>query len=63
MQRRPTKFDPKKPQILIVEAWETLRDAMERQRLRTGYGGGFTIYFNWGAVPSKSTVAPTSAFG
>jgi hypothetical protein len=62
MQRRPTKFDPKRPQILIVEAGETLRDAMESQRMRTGYGGGFLIYFNRGPKPSKSTRGPNPAF-
>jgi hypothetical protein len=62
MQRRPTKLDPKKPQILIVEAGETLRDAIERQRMRTGYGGGFFIYFNREPKPSKSTRGPTPAF-
>jgi hypothetical protein len=62
MQRRPTKFDPKKPQILIVEVDETLRDAMERQRMRTGYGGGFFIYFNREPKPSKPTRGPTPAF-
>jgi hypothetical protein len=62
MQHRPTKFDPKKPEILIVEAGETLRDAMERQRMRTGYGGGFFIYFNREPKPSKSTRGATPAF-
>ena len=62
MQRRPTKFDPKKPQILIVEAGETLRNAMERQRMRTGYGGGFFIYFNREPKPWKSTSGPNPAF-
>jgi hypothetical protein len=56
------KFDPKKPQILIVEAGETLRDAMERQRMRTGYGGGFFIYFNRELKPPKSRRGPTPAF-
>ena len=62
MQRRPTKFDPKKPHILIVEAGETLRDAMERQRMCTGYGGGFFVYFNREPKPSKSMRGPTPAF-
>jgi hypothetical protein len=59
---RPTKFDPKRPEILVVEAGETLRDAMERQRMRTGYGGGFFIYFNREPKPSKSTRVPKLAF-
>jgi hypothetical protein len=62
MLRRPTKFNPEKPQILIVEAGETLRDAMERQRMRTGYGGGFFIYFNREPKLSESTRGPTPAF-
>ena len=60
--QRPTKFDPKKPQILIVEAGETLRNAMERQRMRTGYGGGFFIYFNREPKQWKSTSGPNPAF-
>jgi hypothetical protein len=56
------KFDPKKPQILIVEAGETLHDAMERQRMRTGYGGGFFIYFDRGPNPSTSTRGSNLAF-
>lgn len=59
---RPTKFDAKKPEILVVEAGETLRDAMERQRMRTGYGGGFFIYFNREPKPLKSTRVPKLAF-
>jgi hypothetical protein len=62
MQCRPKKFDPQKPQILIVEAGETLQGAMERQRMRTGYGGGFFIYFNRGPKPPKSTRGPNPAF-
>ena len=54
MLRRPRKFDPNKPQILIVEAGENLRDAMERQRMRTGYGGGFFVYFNRAARAVES---------
>ena len=61
MLRRPMKFDPKKPQILIVKPGENLRDAMERQRMRTGYGGGFFVYFNRQPEPSQ-TGSSTSAF-
>jgi len=62
MLRRPIKFDPNKPQILIVEAGENLRDAMERQRMRTGYGGGFFVYFNRQPEPPKATRSSTPAF-
>jgi hypothetical protein len=61
MQRRPSKFDPKKPHILIVNVGETLRDAMERQRLRTGYGGGFSVYFDRKSEPRASPAALASA--
>jgi hypothetical protein len=46
MLSRSKKFDRTKPENLVVKVGECLRDAMERQRMRTGYGGGFFIYFD-----------------
>jgi hypothetical protein len=52
----------KSRKILIVEPGENLRDAMELQRMRTGYGGGFFVYFNRRQAPSKGTGSSTPAF-